>query len=266
MKSTLKKYWFLFWKFRSLRAMKLLEYRANFWFWVTVSVMWTFFNFFFFDLIVGARGDIAGWNRNEMYILLSTFTMLDAFTWSFFYHNMQEYISSIFDGTMTLTLTRPISPQFLISVQANSYTNVPRFFIGLAMLLITIHQMQLQVSFLSALGFIVFCCISLLFVYSAWFIVSTFSFWVDRLENINELVPSTRRIWQVPKEVYTGFVSTLFTVILPFALVASLPSEILLGKAIWEWLVFYAIFTLGLFYASTVFFKISVKKYSGTAN
>lgn len=246
--------------------MMLLEYRGNFWFWVIVSTMWTFFNFFFFDLIVGSRGNIAGWNRDEMYILLATFTMIDAFTWSFFYHNMQEYISSIFNGTMTITLTRPISPQYLLSIQANSYTNIPRFFIGLATLLITIQKMQLQVSLLSVIEFIVFFILSLLFIYSAWFIVATFSFWVDRLDNINELVPSTRRVWQVPKEVYTGLLSTLFTVIMPFALVASLPSEILLGKATAGWLVFYALFTIGLFFVSTLFFRISVKKYSGTAN
>lgn len=246
--------------------MMLLEYRGNFWFWTIVSIMWTAFNFFFFDLIVGARGNIAGWNRGEMYVLLSTFTMLDAFTWSFFYHNMQDYIASIFDGTMTLTLTRPISPQLLISIQDNSYTNVPRFFIGLGMLIITLQKYQIPVTVLGAIGFVMFLCLSLLFIYSTWFIVSTLSFWVDRLDNINELVPSTRRIWQVPKEVYTGVASTLFTVVLPFSLVASLPSEILLGKAAWSWLLYYAGFTVLLFYLSTVFFRISVRKYSGTAN
>jgi ABC-2 type transport system permease protein len=263
---TLKKYWFLFWKFRSLRFMLLLEYRGNFWFWMCVSIMWTFFNFFFFDLIIGARGNIAGWDRNEMYVLVATFTMIDAFTWSFFYHTMGEYISSIFNGTMTYTLTRPVSPQYLLSIQTNSYTNIPRFFIGLVVLIMALQRMNVTPNLWSVLGYVLFCVVSLLFVYSVWFIAATCAFWVDRLDNINELVPATRRMWQTPKEVYTGIASTLFTVILPFGLVAALPSEILLGKALPEWLIFYTVFTLFALYLSKIFFTYSVRKYSGTAN
>ncbi len=262
----LKKYWSLFWKFRKLRLMMLLEYRGNFWFWTCVSIMWTIFNYFFFDLIIGARGNIAGWNRTEMYVLLSTFTMIDALTWSFFYHVMQEYISSIFDGRMTLTLTRPINPQYLLSIQTNSYTNVPRFLIGLTVMVTTLRNGAVPITVWSVLGFILFYCVSVLFVYSIWFIVATFAFWVDRLDNINELVPSTRRVWQAPKEVYTGIVSVIFTVVLPFALISSQPSEILLGKASPYWLIYYTALTFFLFYLSTVFFKLSVRKYSGTAN
>lgn len=263
---TFEKYWRLFWKFRVLRLMKLLEYRGNFFFWMFVSIMWTAFNFFFFDLIVGARNSLAGWSRSEMYVLLSTFTMLDAFTWSFFYHNNREYISSIFNGQLTMTLTRPINAQFLLSVQDNSYTNVPRFFIGLAILVITIQSQQMPVTWYGVLGFIAFFCISLLFVYTLWFTTATLSFWVDKLDNINEVVPNTRRIWQVPKEVFTGISSTLLTVILPLALIISLPTELLLGKASLQWLVYYAVFTITFFWLSHLFFKRSIRRYAGVAN
>lgn len=261
-----KKYWRIFWKFRSLRLMKLIEYRGNFFFWMFVSIMWTAFNFFFFDLIVGARNSLAGWSRSEMYVLLSTFTMLDAFTWSFFYHNNRAYITSIFDGQLTMTLTRPMNTQFLLSVQENSYTNVPRFFIGLAILIFTIYSNQLPVTWVGVAGFAMFFIISLIFVYTLWFTSATVSFWVDKLDNINEVVPGTRRIWQVPKEVFTGVSSTLLTVILPLALIISLPTELLLGKASLPWLGYYAAFTFIFFWLSHLFFKLSIRRYAGVAN
>ena len=263
---SLKKYWFIFWKFRAIRFMMLLEYRGNFWFWAFVSLMWTVFNFFFFDLIIGARNELAGWNKTEMYVLISTFTMLDAFTWSFFYHNMRDYIASIFNGQLTITLTRPINSQFLLSVQNNSYTNVVRFFVGLGILIVTLRNGQIPLTLAGVIGFALFFFISLLFVYTLWFIVATCSFWVDRLDNINELVPSTRRVWQVPKEVFTGFASTFFSVLLPLSLIASLRSEILLGRASFQWLAYYAVFTAVLFWLAHLFFTFSIRKYSGVAN
>ncbi len=266
MKKILRKYWQIFWKFRKLRFMLLLEYRGNFLFWTLVSIMWTIFNFFFFDLIIGARGTLAGWTRSEMHVLLATFTMLDAFTWSFFYHNMTEYTESVFDGSMTLILTRPIDPQYLLSVQDNSYTNLPRFLIGLVVLLDTLRIERFPIHFSNLLGYILFLGISLVLIYSLWFSVATLCFWVDRLQNINELIPATRRIWQAPKEVYTGIVSTLFTVVLPFALIASLPSEVLLGKAVSGWLIYMAIFTLIAFLGTRLFFRVSLRKYAGIAN
>jgi ABC-2 type transport system permease protein len=262
----LKKYWQIFWKFRKLRLMLLLEYRANFWFWTLVSTMWTIFNFFFFDLIVGARGTLGGWTRPEMYILLATFTMLDAFTWSFFLHNMTDYTESVFDGRLNLVLTRPIDPQYLLSIQSNSYSNVGRFLIGLSVLVVTLKTGGFPIHFWNVVGYILFLCISLVLIYCMWFMVATYSFWVDRLQNINELVPATRRVWQVPKEVFTGVVSTLFTVVLPLSLIATLPSEVLLGKAVWGWLVYMTVFTVVLFIATRIFFTISLRKYSGIAN
>lgn len=246
--------------------MQMFEYRANFFFWSFVSMMWTVFNLFFYSILLQTSGNIAGWSPNEMYILLGTFTMIDAFTWSFFYHNMSEYTASIFNGTMTLTLTRPIQPQFLISVQGNSYTNIPRFFIGLFVLVKAVVDEGLALSLSSVGMYVAVFLISLLFIYSLWFFIATCSFWVDKLDNINELVPVTRRVWQVPRDVYTGLASTLFTVALPLSLIASLPSEALLGRASSGWVWYYLAFTLAIFAVSHFFFKLSVKKYTGIAN
>jgi ABC-2 type transport system permease protein len=263
---TLKKYWHLFWKFRALRLMLLVEYRVNFIFWTVISIMWTIFNYFFFSLLLGVRGEIGGWSNSEMYILLSTFTMLDAFVWSFFYHNMQEYTSSIFNGQMTMTLTRPVSTQFLVSLQTNSYTNIPRFLIGLTMLIKTAVNARISVSFSTVFLYLAFFCLSLLFIYSLWFLVATCTFWVEKLDNINDVVPNSRRVWQLPREVFQCVFSLAFTIVLPLSLISSLPSELFLGRAQWEWILYFVLFTFVLFLTSRWFFLFSLRKYAGIAN
>ncbi len=266
MYKSLRKHWRLFWKFRQLRLMLLLEYRNSFFFWSLVSVLWTAFNYFFFSLIVSANNTIAGWNQSEMYVLISTFTILDAFTWSFFYANMTTYTKSIFYGEMTTYLTRPVSTQFLVSIQNNSFNNIFRLVIGIVVLVKAVQATQVPLSLGTILLYVTFMILSLLFIYSLWFIVATCAFWVERLDNINELIPATRRMWQVPRGVYSGLASTLFTVILPLGLISTIPSEILLGKGELRWMVYYGIFAVGSLLFSTWFFRISVKRYSGVGN
>jgi ABC-2 type transport system permease protein len=262
----LKKYWHLFWLFRKLRFMALLEYRGNFIFWSIVSIMWTVFNFFFFSLILNVKGSIAGWSKAEMYLLLSTFTILDAFTWSFFYHNMREFSSSIFSGELSQHLTKPVDTQYILSVQTNSYNNVPRFIIGVVGVVWSLQQLNLPPTGWNLLLYIISICSAMLFLYGSWFFLACLSFWVEKLDNINEIIPSTRRAWQVPREVYTGFASTLFTVAVPLGLVASVPSEILLGRSNGWWPLYLFCFGVVTCIFARLFFLFSLRKFSSVGN
>ena len=258
--SSFQKYLTVFWKFRQLRLMSLFEYRANFVFWSIISVMWTVFNYFFFDVIIRVNGGLAGWSTPQMYILLSTFTLLDAFTWSLFYANMSMYTESIFSGEMTLHLTRPIN------TQSNSYNNFGRLLIGLVILIVSLQKLGAPVSIWQILGYILFLILAFLFIYSLWFIIATGAFYVEKLDNINEVIPASRRMWQIPRQLYSGATSVVLSVILPLGIVGSIPSEILVGKSSAEWLLYFAVFTLVLFGTSIWFFRYSIRKYSGTAN
>jgi len=261
------KYWQIFWHMRRLHAMRMLEYRADFIFWLLISFMWTIFNFFFFAAIVNVTGVIAGWSTAEMYLLMAVFTILDSFIWSFFYNNMLQYTNDVFNGEFNKVLLKPIDSQFWLMTQNNNYANLLRFATGVGMLFWALRELELQPSILDFGLFLLLLSFSALFIYAVWFIISTLSFWVDKLDNINEIVPNVRRSFQVPHQVYTGIASTLFTVILPLGLVSSLPSEILLGRvSSWSTIFYFMTFTLITVLISRWFFNLSIKKYSGIAN
>ena len=246
--------------------MRTLEYRTDFYFWGGLSVMWSVFNFFFFAVLAGVGNGIAGWSVAEMYVLLSVFTMLDALTWSFFYHNMKRYTQWVFSGELNQLLVRPINTQFLIMSHSNNYNNVFRFILGLGMLFWSLDQLSYQPTVLDVVGFIFFSFVAATAIYFLWFTLSTLSFWVEKLDNINEIIPALRRLWQIPRTVYTGFSAIIFTMIFPLGLITSLPSEILLGKSSWQWSGYLLGFTICIVLFSRWFFIHSIRKYSGVAN
>lgn len=262
----MKKYWHIFWLFRRMHLQRSMEYRANFFFWTFISTMWTVFNFFYFDLIAGVNGSIGGWNRWEMFLLLGVFTILDTFTWSFFYHNMSAYTQSVFNGDLAQFLTKPVDTQFILMTQGNSYSNVFRFLLGLGVIGLALHKLDFSLTILSIFWFVILMTCALLFIYFIWFIFSTFAFWVDKLDNINEVIPAIRRIWQVPRGIFTGTISLVVTVFFPMGLVSSLPSEVLLQQFDWAWIGYFLVVTIITIFLSRAFFFTSVKRFSGIAN
>ncbi|MEO8581297.1 MAG: ABC-2 family transporter protein [Patescibacteria group bacterium] len=244
----------------------MLEYRADFLFWGFVSVMWTAFNFFFTGIIVGSSGFLAGWNTDEVFVLLSIFTIYDAFTWSFFYFNMQRYMNKVFTGELDMFLVKPVDPQFMLSVEHNSYNNLFRLFIGIGMLIISLIHLNKPITLFSFLIFVIMFVLGFILTYSVWFMFATISFWVDRLDNLNDVMPSLRRLSQLPRSVYSGVSSFLFCMVLPVVLVTSIPAEALVHKISPLWNLYYTVFTLVIFWVSRRFFYYSIKKYSSAGS
>lgn len=259
-------YWRIWLLFRRLQLMRTVEYRGNFFFWTFVSLMWSGFNFFFFYLLTNVTGNLGGWSTSDVTILIAVFTIFDGLMWSYFYQNMKLYTQAIFSGDFNLLLLKPVDTQFLAMNQTNTFDGLFRIVLGSVVLVSALsaagyHPSILQIS----LCLVAFGC-SLVFISASWFIISTLAFWVEKLDNINEVIPSMRRIWQIPRQVFIGFLSTLLTIVFPMALVTSLPSEWLINRGQLSWLGFYLLFTFLTVLFSRWFFHFSVKKYSGIAS
>lgn len=263
---SLGKYWHLFWKFRGIQLMKMTEYRGDFFFWSFISVLWTIFNLFAFSLILRVSGNIASWNQYEMYLLLGTFTIIDAFTWSFFFENMSNYTRQIFKGELDYLLTKPVNTIFLLTTTENSYNGIFRLVIGISVIVYSLIKLNISVSLGGVFLYAILLLSGLLLMYSCWFIIATLAFWVEKLDNINQIIPGFRRILQVPRSTFSGVLSLLLTVLLPLSLIASVPSEVLLGKenvTIIFWLLISTVLT-GL--AASAFFSFAIKKYSSVGS
>ncbi|MBP9820503.1 ABC-2 family transporter protein [Candidatus Woesebacteria bacterium] len=259
-------YWRLFWKFRALRLMLLFEYRSDFFFWTVISIIWTAFNFFFFSLLLRVSENIAGWTKPELYVLLATFTILDSFTWSFFNKIMRFYTQAIFNGSFDRFLLQPADPQVILSIHDNTFTHVPRFLIGIAVLWWAVGQTGNHPSILHILSYIILLCCSFLIIYNIWFAVATLAFYVERLDNINEIVPGLRRVYQVPRQLYQGVSALVFTLVLPFGLVSSIPAELLVNRWQLSWILYFLVFTVLSTIFTRVFFFKTLSRYSGVGS
>lgn len=262
----LRRYWRVFWLFRSMRFQALAEYQLDFFFWIAISIIWTAFNFFFVSILASVSGEIAGWTLPELYVLLSLYTIFDSFTWGWFYSNMRAYTAAIFSGQFDQLLLKPIDTQFLILFSHNNFTHLPRFLIGWITLIFSLLNLDYSVSVLHILAGATLLLLSITLSYSLWFAIATAAFWVDKLDSIHDIFPGLRRVSQVPRQVFQGFSSVLFTLVLPLGLVTTIPSEVMLGKSEAGWVVYFICSSVAMALFARWFFQVSIKKYSGVGS
>lgn len=247
-------------------VMRMVTYRTDFFFWSFVSLMWTVFNFFFFKLLIGVNDNIAGWTEMELYVVLAIYTIVDAFTWSWFASNMHTYKNHIYSGELSDLLVKPVNTIFIVLTQRNSYDNAPRLLIGVFVLFWALRNLQISPSVGQIALFSVLIITSLIFLYTGWFVTATIAFWLERVKNITEIMPAFRRIYEFPRSIYTGIASFIFTTLFPLALITTLPSRVLLATPNWSLIGYFILFTAGFVLFAIWFFKISLKRYSSVGH
>ena len=262
----MKRYWTVFWRFRAMRLQAILEYRNDFIFWMGMSLIWTVFNFFFISLLGSVTGSIAGWSVTELLVLLSIYSIFDSMTWSFFYPNMRDYTAAIFSGQLGHILVRPLDTQFLLMTSNNNFGHISRFLVGVGALIWSLQRLPYSISGWSIVWMTLTLICSFVLLYSLWFMLATVAFWVEKLDSINDVVPSLRRLFQVPRQVYTGAIGVFLSVVVPLALLISIPAEVLLGRAQASWVIYFVVLTICAAALSRWFFFFSLKKYSGVGS
>ena len=173
------------------------------------------------------------------------------------------YVEAIFQGTLDFLLLQPIDPQFRLSTRHISFTNIPRLLIGIGIIAIYVPK---DVTLTQLVVYAVLVMLGSLLIYLLWFLVATVTFWVDKLDNIIEIVPTLRRIWSVPADVYSGPLSTLFTLLVPLALITTTPSRVLFQVFRLDEIAILGVFTLGVFVLTRWFFWLSLKRYSSVGS
>lgn len=260
------RYFHLFRLLASMQARVSLAYRMDVLFWSLITIMWTLFTLFFFYILTNISGEIGGWTRPQIYVLVGTFTIVEAFIWSWLYHSMYQITQSVYDGTLDFNLVKPIDTQFVLSFSRFNYTNVSRLLIGVYVVVANLRVLQITPTLLDWMLYGITLAAGIISLYSIWLMIASLAFYFDRIYSINELIPGANRFMQVPRTVFTGGTLVLLTFLLPLTLITNVPAEHLLGIGNGQFTGFLLCFAAFSFLGSRLWFSHCLKQYSGVGS
>jgi ABC-2 type transport system permease protein len=262
----MKRYIRLYAYFLQFSFSKAMEFRLDFSFRIIMDIIYYIVNISLFKVLFLHTDLIAGWNHEQMMIFVSCFLLADAINMTVFSTNMWWLPYYINRGELDYYLIRPVSPLFFLSLRefsANSFVNLIiafGFFVySLATYSVPIDFMRLAgLGILLLNGALIYYCIQMTMVLPV--------FWTQSARGFVDLFYTLGLAMERPDRIFRGWIRILFTVILPFALIASFPAKVFIDGPNKEMIIHLALVSAALWMIMLFIWKKGLKNYSSASS
>lgn len=246
--------------------MKDLEFRFNVLVWTFLNVLWLGLALIFIELIFGQVKAIAGWSKDEVFLLIAVQTLFTGFMWMLVLENLGYFSHYIRHGDLDFVLLKPLNPRFFVSTRYFDSAQYGRMVASVFLILVLLGRLGVQPDIGQWLLFILLFALGFFIFYNLFFLITTTLFWLINVFNMTDLFDNIVSSANYPVYIFQGSLRFFFIYIIPMAFIATFPAQALLGQIGWEklWLALF----LGVvtFLASEWFWRFALKHYQSASS
>jgi len=216
--------------FLRIGVMNELQYRVNFFIQLVQSLLTTATGLVGLALVFSHTDSLAGWSRPQLLAVMGVFTMVGGLIRSVIQPNMQRVVEDVREGRLDFALTKPADAQVLVSVRDVRLWQLTDVLVGLVVLIVALVRLDRSVGARELFAFIGLLAVGLVAVYCFWLILASASFWLVRMNEVQELFDGVYRAGQYPVGIYPGWLRYGLTFLVPLAFAVTVPSEAATGR------------------------------------
>lgn len=261
----MKRYLDVFFRFFKLSWVNAMQYRINFFTWLSVDFLWSVIDLIFLEVLVNNIQVIGHWNKGQIIIVVGFYRILNVPVWGWLYQSFQKFVQDVKDAKLDLILTKPMDAQFTVSVQKFSFSLLSSLVTGAVFVAYGLSVLKFQPDILSVLLFLWFFAVSTLLIYAMYFFVVAFALFFDRINNIQQLFPPFFDSSRFPKEIYTGALRHIFSTVIPIALMLTVPVDALFGSVAWKAVIILHAMTVVFLVSGRLAWRQGLRRYSSAA-
>ncbi len=261
----LKKYLGLYRAFFRASFVADLEYRLNFVFLVFAEFVWYSTQLILFEVLFRHTTLIGDWNLDQMRVFIFLVLFIDSIYMILWDPNFSSFTDSVRKGSLDLLLMKPINSMFMLSSQRISVSHIPCFFITWFGFIWALDQIP-GFQWWRLLWLIILIPAGLSVIFCGRFALNSTSIIFTRADFLQYIWYSAFRLGLRPDAIYSGFVRIILIFVVPFAMVASIPSRILLEPT-QHWMLAWAlILPFLLFWLLKKYWVFCLKHYSSASS
>jgi ABC-2 type transport system permease protein len=245
---------------------RAMEFRAQFLIGIVSYLIWSSVSLLFIEVVFGKVGPVAGWSRDEMWVLYGSFLILESLCYGILGPNMWRFSGMVRDGSLDLALTRPVSTQFLVSLRYLDPNGVLNAFVGVALMLAGLWKIGHWPSLLDWLFWLALFVCAFVMAYAIWFLCVTISIWAVKMEGISVVFDPMLQVARFPLQIYPQRMQWFLVTLLPAAFLTTFPTEALLGRASIGVLLAALALAAFLLFCSHRFFNFALKFYGSASS
>jgi ABC-2 type transport system permease protein len=252
--------------FLRVGVMNELQYRINFFLQLIQSLLTVGTGLVILAVVFSKTDDLEGWTRPQLLAVMGVFTLVGGVIRTFIQPNMQRVVEDVREGKLDHALTKPADAQLLVSIREVRFWQLTDVLVGLVVLTVAVVQLVPAMKWQHLLTFIALLLSGLVSIYCFWLMLASASFWLVRINEVQELFDGLYRAGAYPVGIYPGWLRYGLTFIIPLAFAITVPSEAVTGKLVWQSVTVMIGFTIVLMLVSRWCWKRGLRRYGGASS
>lgn len=256
----------LYFSFLKINIQQALAYRNNFLFGLLITAVESGVTLLTISVLFNHIPDINGWLYSDMLVLAGVFMITNSLSWLVFRASVEKLDQLINRGDFDFYLIKPVSSQFLVSVNTIDVEDSARGAVGLVIVAIGIMQTSQSITPFQILAFMLALICGEAILYSLQLILKTISFKSVQGWGSNNIFYRLQDTTQFPLTIYHGFARVFFMLVVPIFFVTTVPVQLLLGKTNLIWLLWSILAANGALLVARTIWRYTVKSYSSASS
>jgi len=229
----------VFWMFLRNSLIREMMFPANFMIQVVTRLFWFFARVALFVVIYKEVNQIQGWSQYQYFAFMATGMLINAIVEAFFMPNCAAFCDNIRTGKLDFALTKPIDPQFLVSLQRVSLAMISQIVLAATLLVWALVNIGQPISLAQVAMYAFYIVVAVTFFYSLMITMACTSIWFGRNQGLYDFWFYITIFAQYPRNIYDGIDDSRFEAgealqfgfswIVPILLVVTVPAQIIVG-------------------------------------
>lgn len=243
-----------------------MMFKSNFILWIIVDLTWFGLHLSFVQFLYLQVNEIAGWNKWEMILLVTTNMLVQQIFQTFLMINLTKLPELIRAGKLDFFLAQPASAQFLVSTRNFEPGSVINTLVAGIVCVIAIAHLNMNFSPAGLLVFPVLVIFGVLIHYALLMMLMSLAFWMTRAQGFINAYYNVFQIARLPREAFSSVMRIVFTWGVPLLLIANVPARTLLYGWDLRDLTQMGLMTAALMLLSTLVFQAGLRRYGSASS
>ena len=245
---------------------RTMMFRGDFLVWSLVEFFWMGVNVLMVTVIYRHTESIAGWNRNEMLLLLGTSMLIQRMLMGFFWSGIFEMGRNVRSGNFDFFLAQPGNVMFTATTRKVDPDGLVNCVVAAALVAYSATELGLHPGpgTIALYGFMLLC--GLVIHYSILVLSVSAVFWLTSAQGVEGGYFTLAEFSRLPREAFRGVTSVLFVWLLPVVVVSNAPARVLLRGFDPLWAAWLAALAVLWFALAVLVFHRGLRRYASASS
>jgi ABC-2 type transport system permease protein len=242
-----------------------LQYRADLVAKTVTSAFWLAWAGIGVSVYFQFTGDIAGWSYGEVLVVVGLFFAVNGIRQALFEPNLQRMGEYIRRGTLDHVLTQPVNSQVLVSLRHIGMHNLVDPVLGLVLVGVGLSVERRMPSVAEIGAFLLLSAAAVALLYALVLTLMALSVLLVGADELDTISFSLVELSRFPVQAYRQPLQTLLVVV-PVALLTTVPAEALVGRLEWWWLLVSPMAAIIAVVLASLAWHRSLRRYTGASS